>query len=267
MGRPGDPRARTNRPECARARRRAVVSCGTRPKRSDARIVATDTPDRSASSGRDMPAARTHKRQRRERPLGRAEAVMDKPGNRLSRVWPARVNSVSRKTGRSRLARRSAFLSSATKRSVTAAMASASTGARCRPRLAGTRPPSQPPEPRRTKKIGCSRSSTPPRPCGRRPCDLFATVAGVLDVDGRAFDRFGAPESARAVLLLDSRRSRDAGGAAARTCRAAVGQVDRRKRARFSGGRLWLRCASRALTITKPTPEAMFAAPSTARLR
>ena len=49
--------------------------------------------------------------------------------------------------------------------------------------------------------------------------------------------------------------------------RAAGGHVDRRNRARFSGGRLWPRCASRALTITRPTPEAMFAAPSTARLR
>jgi hypothetical protein len=29
-----------------------------RPKRSDAKIVAADTPDRSASSGRDMPAVR-----------------------------------------------------------------------------------------------------------------------------------------------------------------------------------------------------------------
>ena len=44
-----------------RPSQRAVVSCGTRPSRSEAKIVATDMPDRSTRSGRDIPAVRgTH---------------------------------------------------------------------------------------------------------------------------------------------------------------------------------------------------------------
>ena len=68
----------------AAARGRSVRTPGSsRPTRQTARRARVAT---------CWPRER-NKLQRRERALGRAEAVMDKPRNRLSRVWPARAGA------------------------------------------------------------------------------------------------------------------------------------------------------------------------------
>ena len=53
-----------------------------RAERSDARIVATDTPDRSASSGRDMPAVRRTNSSVVSDLFDSADAAMDKAWRR-----------------------------------------------------------------------------------------------------------------------------------------------------------------------------------------